>query len=81
MQIDKWFCVIDETSNPAATPTPKEKKRPLVVDLCSDSSDDEDKTPTQSAPKKRANSPLLKSQTSAISSTSDSPELLIIDIA
>ncbi|KYN03782.1 E3 SUMO-protein ligase PIAS3, partial [Cyphomyrmex costatus] len=64
------------------TPAPKEKKRAVVIDLISDSDDDdEDNTPTQSTkkPVSGISSP-KKSQTSSISSTSESPELMIIDL-
>jgi hypothetical protein len=63
---------------------PKEKKRALVIDLISDSSDEDDDTSiTQSSSKKQAisvPSKLQASAHSAISSTSDSPELMIIDL-
>lgn len=74
----KFFA--DESTNSAA-PTTNDKKRALVVDLVSDSEDDSDTGPTQSC-KRLATSP-VKSQSNAqgaISSTSESPELMIIDL-
>lgn len=61
---------------------PKEKKRAVIIDLISDSDDDDEHTtPTQSTKKivSGTSSP-KKSQTSSISSTSESPELMIIDL-
>ncbi|XP_017883490.1 E3 SUMO-protein ligase PIAS1 isoform X3 [Ceratina calcarata] len=77
-KIDVDTVDLDE-SNPAP---PKEKKRAVVIDLISDSDDDEEsRTPTQST-KKPALGTLSpkKAQTSSISSTSESPELMIIDL-
>lgn len=72
------FNCLDE-SNP--TPAPKEKKRAVVIDLISDSDDDEDNTPTQSTKKPATGiSSPKKAQTNSISSTSESPELMIIDL-
>lgn len=78
-KIDVDTVDLDE-SNP--TPAPKEKKRAVVIDLISDSDeDDEDTTPTQSTKKLASGtSSPKKSQTSSISSTSESPELMIIDL-
>ncbi|XP_003706512.1 E3 SUMO-protein ligase Su(var)2-10 isoform X2 [Megachile rotundata] len=61
---------------------PKEKKRAVVIDLISDSDDDDEHTtPTQSTKKVASGtSSPKKSQTSSISSTSESPELMIIDL-
>lgn len=72
---------LDESSNCAPTPTQKGNKRALVIDLISDS-DDDDEAITQSSSKKMALSTptSTKPQASAISSTSDSPELMIIDL-
>ncbi|XP_031831688.1 E3 SUMO-protein ligase Su(var)2-10 isoform X2 [Nomia melanderi] len=77
-KIDVDTVDLDE-SNPAP---PKEKKRAVVIDLISDSDDDdENSTPTQSTKKLASGtSSPKKSQTSSISSTSDSPELMIIDL-
>ncbi|KAG5336948.1 PIAS3 ligase, partial [Acromyrmex heyeri] len=77
-KIDVDTVDLDE-SNP---PAPKEKKRAVVIDLISDSDDDdEDNTPTQSTKKPASGiSSPKKSQTSSISSTSESPELMIIDL-
>lgn len=73
------FICLDET-NP--TPAPKEKKRAVIIDLISDSDDDdEDNTPTQSTKKPASGiSSPKKPQTSSISSTSESPEYMIIDL-
>ncbi|XP_001607391.2 E3 SUMO-protein ligase PIAS2 isoform X3 [Nasonia vitripennis] len=75
---------LDESSHTNSTPSaPREKKRALVIDLISDSSDDDDSSITQSSSKKQAISVPSKPQASAhsaISSTSDSPELMIIDL-
>ncbi|XP_068981333.1 E3 SUMO-protein ligase PIAS2 isoform X4 [Bombus flavifrons] len=61
---------------------PKEKKRAVIIDLISDSDDDDERTtPTQSTKKiTSGTSSPKKSQTSSISSTSESPELMIIDL-
>ncbi|XP_060825864.1 E3 SUMO-protein ligase PIAS1 isoform X2 [Bombus pascuorum] len=61
---------------------PKEKKRAVIIDLISDSDDDDERTtPTQSTKKiASGTSSPKKSQTSSISSTSESPELMIIDL-
>ncbi|XP_076166318.1 E3 SUMO-protein ligase Su(var)2-10 isoform X4 [Ptiloglossa arizonensis] len=77
-KIDVDTVDLDE-SNPAP---PKEKKRAVVIDLISDSDDDYDNiTLTQSTKKLASGSPSpKKSQTSSISSTSESPELMIIDL-
>ncbi|XP_076289152.1 E3 SUMO-protein ligase Su(var)2-10 isoform X1 [Lasioglossum baleicum] len=77
-KIDVDTVDLDE-SNPAP---PKEKKRAVVIDLISDSDDDDEhSTPTQSTKKLACGtSSPKKSQTSSISSTSDSPELMIIDL-
>ncbi|XP_012235761.1 E3 SUMO-protein ligase PIAS3 isoform X3 [Linepithema humile] len=79
-KIDVDTVDLDESNS--TTPTPKEKKRTVVIDLISDSEDDdEDNTPTPST--KKSNSGISspkKSQTSSISSTSESPELMIIDL-
>ncbi|XP_053984379.1 E3 SUMO-protein ligase PIAS2 isoform X2 [Hylaeus anthracinus] len=77
-KIDVDTVDLDE-SNP--TP-PKEKKRAVVIDLISDSDDDyENTTPTQSTKKLASGtSSPKKSQASSISSTSESPELMIIDL-
>ncbi|XP_051171232.1 E3 SUMO-protein ligase PIAS1 isoform X2 [Leptopilina boulardi] len=73
---------LDE-SNPS-TQTPKEKKRAVVIDLISDSDDDESDSHSPVSHKKVApSSSPQKVQSSihnAISSTSDSPELMIIDL-
>ncbi|XP_043475985.1 E3 SUMO-protein ligase PIAS3 isoform X2 [Leptopilina heterotoma] len=73
---------LDET-NPS-TPTPKEKKRAVVIDLISDSEDDESDSHSSVSHKKVAlsSSPqkVQSSTHNAISSTSDSPELMIIDL-
>ncbi|CAK9822377.1 E3 SUMO-protein ligase PIAS3 [Anthophora retusa] len=77
-KIDVDTVDLDESS-PAP---PKEKKRAVIIDLISDSDDDDEHTtPTQST-KKIAIGTLSpkKSQTSSISSTSESPELMIIDL-
>ncbi|XP_011496212.1 PREDICTED: E3 SUMO-protein ligase PIAS2 [Ceratosolen solmsi marchali] len=75
---------LDESNHTPSTPALKEKKRALVIDLISDSSDeDDDNSITQSSNKKQAVSMSSKPQASAhsaISSTSDSPELMIIDL-
>lgn len=77
---DALFICLDET-NPT-TPAPKEKKRAVIIDLISDSDDDdEDNTPTQSTKKPATGiSSPKKPQTSSISSTSESPEYMIIDL-
>ncbi|XP_017789792.1 PREDICTED: E3 SUMO-protein ligase PIAS3 [Habropoda laboriosa] len=77
-KIDVDTVDLDE-SNPAP---PKEKKRAVIIDLISDSDDDdENTTPTQSTKKIATGTPSpKKSQTSSISSTSESPELMIIDL-
>ncbi|KAH0954009.1 hypothetical protein HN011_006877 [Eciton burchellii] len=79
-KIDVDTVDLDE-SNPT-TMAPKEKKRAVVIDLISDSDDDDDdNTPTQSTKKLASGiSSPKKSQTSSISSTSESPELMIIDL-
>lgn len=79
-KIDVDTVDLDET-NPT-TPTPKEKKRAVIIDLISDSDDDdEDNTPTQSTKKPATGiSSPKKPQTSSISSTSESPEYMIIDL-
>ncbi|XP_020282300.1 E3 SUMO-protein ligase PIAS3 isoform X2 [Pseudomyrmex gracilis] len=78
-KIDVDTVDLDE-SNPT-TPAPKEKKRAVVIDLISDSDDDEDNTPTQSTKKPAIGiSSPKKAQTNSISSTSESPELMIIDL-
>ncbi|XP_070157566.1 E3 SUMO-protein ligase PIAS3 isoform X2 [Polyergus mexicanus] len=79
-KIDVDTVDLDET-NPT-TPTPKEKKRAVIIDLISDSDDDdEDNTPTQSTKKLATGiSSPKKPQTSSISSTSESPEYMIIDL-
>ncbi|XP_043508781.1 E3 SUMO-protein ligase PIAS2 isoform X1 [Frieseomelitta varia] len=61
---------------------PKQKKRAEIIDLISDSDDDDEHTtPTQSIKKMTSGtSSPKKSQTSSISSTSESPELMIIDL-
>ncbi|XP_012273819.1 E3 SUMO-protein ligase PIAS1 isoform X2 [Orussus abietinus] len=75
---------LDET-NPSA-PTMKEKKRAVIIDLISDTDDeDDDSNPSQSSNKKLAtgNAATQKSQIGShntISSTSESPELMIIDL-
>ncbi|XP_015593606.1 E3 SUMO-protein ligase PIAS2 isoform X3 [Cephus cinctus] len=69
-KIDVDTVDLDE-SNPIS-PTPKEKKRAVIIDLISDS-DDEDSNPSQSSNKKFASgltSPQKSSVHSAISSTS-----------
>ncbi|KAG7202861.1 hypothetical protein KM043_010011 [Ampulex compressa] len=73
---------VDLDENNTTTPASKEKKRAVVIDLISDSDeDDEDSTPTQSTKKLASGtSSPKKSQTSSISSTSESPELMIIDL-
>ncbi|XP_058802189.1 E3 SUMO-protein ligase PIAS3 isoform X2 [Phymastichus coffea] len=74
---------LDESNSfhTSSTPSaPKEKKRALVIDLISDSSDEDIESPIHSSSKKPALSTSLKPQASAISSTSDSPELMIIDL-
>ena len=78
-KIDVDTVDLDET-NP--TPAPKEKKRAVIIDLISDSDDDdEDNTPTQSTKKPASGiSSPKKPQTSSISSTSESPEYMIIDL-
>ncbi|XP_023318411.1 E3 SUMO-protein ligase PIAS1 isoform X2 [Trichogramma pretiosum] len=69
---------IDESA--PSTPAPNDKKRTAeVIDLISDSSDDEESVITSSNKKMALSSP-SKPQTSAISSTSDYPELMIIDL-
>ncbi|XP_011865800.1 PREDICTED: E3 SUMO-protein ligase PIAS1 isoform X3 [Vollenhovia emeryi] len=78
-KIDVDTVDLDESS---LAPAPKEKKRAVIIDLISDSDDDdEDNVPTQSTkkPSSSISSP-KKSQTSSISSTSESPELMIIDL-
>ncbi|XP_014218502.1 E3 SUMO-protein ligase PIAS2 isoform X2 [Copidosoma floridanum] len=75
---------LDESSCKSSTPAPKERKRALVIDLISDSEDDDDVI-SQSSSKRQALSSPAKSQannasTSVISSTSDSPECMIIDL-
>ncbi|XP_076637541.1 E3 SUMO-protein ligase Su(var)2-10 isoform X1 [Colletes latitarsis] len=77
-KIDVDTVDLDE-SNPAP---PKEKKRAVVIDLISDSDDDYENTaPTQSTKKLAlGTSSPKKSQASSISSTSESPELMIIDL-
>ncbi|XP_050465406.1 E3 SUMO-protein ligase PIAS2 isoform X1 [Cataglyphis hispanica] len=79
-KIDVDTVDLDET-NPT-TPAPKEKKRAVIIDLISDSDDDdEDNTPTQSTKKPATGiSSPKKPQTSSISSTSESPEYMIIDL-
>lgn len=79
-KIDVDTVELDESS--PATPVQKEKKRTVVIDLISDSDeDDEDSTPTQSTKKQTSSSSTpKKSQTSSISSTSESPDLMIIDL-
>ncbi|XP_029164268.1 E3 SUMO-protein ligase PIAS3 isoform X2 [Nylanderia fulva] len=79
-KIDVDTVDLDE-SNPT-TPAPKEKKRAVIIDLISDSEDDdEDNTPTQSTKKPASGiSSPKKPQTSSISSTSESPEYMIIDL-
>ncbi|XP_011255566.1 E3 SUMO-protein ligase PIAS3 isoform X4 [Camponotus floridanus] len=79
-KIDVDTVDLDE-SNPT-TPAPKEKKRAVIIDLISDSDDDdEDNTPTQSTKKPASGiSSPKKPQTSSISSTSESPEYMIIDL-
>lgn len=81
----KKCCIPDEnqctkTSSPSV---PKEKKRALLIDLTTDS-EDEDETITVSSSKRQAMGSPVKSQTnvntSVISSTSDSPECMIIDL-
>lgn len=76
------FLISDEMTNPSPT-SPNEKKRAVIIDLISDS--DEDSNPSQSSNKKPNTGVTTpqKSQTganSAISSTSESPELMIIDL-
>ncbi|KAG6799678.1 E3 SUMO-protein ligase PIAS3 isoform X1 [Apis laboriosa] len=77
-KIDVDTVDLDESS---LTPQ-KEKKRAVVIDLISDSDDDDEHTtPTQSTKKiASGTSSPKKSQTSSISSTSESPELMIIDL-
>ncbi|CAL7950097.1 unnamed protein product [Xylocopa violacea] len=77
-KIDVDTVDLDE-SNPAP---PKEKKRAVVIDLISDSDDDDEHSaPTQSTKKlATGTSSPKKSQTSSISSTSESPDLMIIDL-
>ncbi|KAK2584536.1 hypothetical protein KPH14_006905 [Odynerus spinipes] len=79
-KIDVDTVELDESS--PTTPVLKEKKRTVVIDLISDSDeDDEDSTPTQSTKKQNSSSSTpKKSQTSSISSTSESPDLMIIDL-
>ncbi|XP_033227124.1 E3 SUMO-protein ligase PIAS3 isoform X2 [Belonocnema kinseyi] len=81
-KIDVDTVDLDET-NPS-TPTPREKKRAVVIDLISDSDDEEaDSNPTQSSNKKILSTSPQKNQSTihgAISSTSESPELMIIDL-
>ncbi|KAL6447964.1 hypothetical protein ACFW04_000188 [Cataglyphis niger] len=79
-KIDVDTVDLDE-ANPT-TPAPKEKKRAVIIDLISDSDDDdEDNTPTQSTKKPATGiSSPKKPQTSSISSTSESPEYMIIDL-
>ncbi|KAJ8673121.1 hypothetical protein QAD02_004383 [Eretmocerus hayati] len=75
---------LDETKDVPSTPSaPKDKKRALVIDLISSSEDEDESSVCQSTTKKQALSTPSKSQASAhsvISSTSDSPELMIIDL-
>nr|XP_050850603.1 E3 SUMO-protein ligase PIAS1 isoform X4 [Vespula vulgaris] len=79
-KIDVDTVELDESS--PTIPVLKEKKRTVVIDLISDSDeDDEDSVPSQSTKKKtRSSTPPKKSQTSSISSTSESPDLMIIDL-
>lgn len=73
---------LDET-NPS-TPTPKEKKRALVIDLISDSDEEEGDSNPQAPSKKIAPSASPQTIQSSthfdISSTSESPDLMIIDL-
>lgn len=79
-----WLFGIDE-SNPAPTSVQGEKRRAEVIDLISDSEEDE---PAPSRAVKRGASPVpgkpVKTQPTStynvISSTSESPELMIIDL-
>ncbi|XP_072767812.1 E3 SUMO-protein ligase PIAS2 isoform X2 [Anoplolepis gracilipes] len=73
---------VDLDEGNLTTPAPKEKKRTVIIDLISDSDeDDEDNTPTQSTKKPATGiSSPKKPQTSSISSTSESPEYMIIDL-
>ncbi|XP_034177830.1 E3 SUMO-protein ligase Su(var)2-10 isoform X2 [Osmia lignaria lignaria] len=61
---------------------PKEKKRAVIIDLISDSDDDDEHATSTQSTKKIATgtSSPKKSQASSISSTSESPELMIIDL-
>ncbi|XP_046752380.1 E3 SUMO-protein ligase PIAS2 isoform X1 [Diprion similis] len=73
---------LDESTNPSPM-SPNEKKRAVVIDLISDS--DDDSNPSQSSNKKlnTGTSSPQKTQPgahSAISSTRESPELMIIDL-
>ncbi|XP_066594390.1 E3 SUMO-protein ligase PIAS1 [Prorops nasuta] len=79
-KIDVDTVDLDE-SNP--TPATKEKKRMVVIDLISDSDDDdEDSSPSHSTKKLASGSTSSpkKTQPNSITSTSDSPELMIIDL-
>ncbi|XP_043277598.1 E3 SUMO-protein ligase PIAS4 isoform X2 [Venturia canescens] len=75
---------LDESSPPEEAPTSEEKKRAVVIDLISDTDDEEeDSNPKQNPNKKSSQSSPKKTQSSThgdISSTSDSPELMIIDL-
>lgn len=61
-------------------PAPKETKRAVIIDLISDSDEDDEDIPNQNTKKSSSNilSP-KKLQTTSINSTSESPELMIID--
>ncbi|XP_012261053.1 E3 SUMO-protein ligase PIAS1-like isoform X2 [Athalia rosae] len=73
---------LDESTNPSPA-SPSDKKRAVIIDLISDS--DDDSSPSQSSTKKPSTgvSTPQKSGTEAlspISSASESPELMIIDL-
>lgn len=79
------FKTPDETSpSEEAIAASEEKKRAVVIDLISDTDDEEeDSNPKQNASKKSCQGSPKKTQSSThgdISSTSDSPELMIIDL-
>lgn len=62
-------------------PVPKRKKHAVIIDLISDSDDDEDSTMSQSTKKQAIGISSSRFQTSCINSDEyETPELMIIDL-